>query len=70
MQVWNSRIHVRSAMSSSDNKVVVSGIRGLSEESIVMFLESRRHCPNGGNVIDHVHLSEDKLVVIFEDNQG
>ena len=55
---------------ANDRKVLISGIRGLSEHDIVLFLESKRHCPKGGSVIDCVPLAEDELVVIFEDSQG
>ena len=53
-----------------DRQVLISGIRGLSEDDIVLFLESPRYCPKGGDVKASVSLSEDELIVIFEDSKG
>ena len=53
-----------------DRQVLISGIRGLSVEDIELFLESPRYCPKGGYVTASVPLSEDELVVIFEDSKG
>lgn len=54
----------------SSCRILITGIKEVDEEDLKLFFESRRFCPNGGDIEDFRQLNENEGVITFKDSEG